>query len=75
MKTPESNGTLRGFCLSFYVVRIFVIVIPLRGIRFDVFPDIVHFAFVADDVFVVIALPDAGGVVCVLNSSRYRHFI
>ena len=30
------------------------------GVVYDVFADLVQFGFVADDVFVIIALPDAG---------------
>ena len=43
-------------------IWIFVIIIPTGWIGFDVFGDIVHFAFVADDMFVIIALPDGDSV-------------
>ena len=44
--------------------RVIVILRPLRWVGFDVTVDPVHFAFVADDTFVIIALPygDTGGV-------------
>ena len=38
--------------------RILVVIIPHDGIVFDIPPDIAHFALVADDVFVVVSLPD-----------------
>ena len=41
---------------------IFVIFIPTQWIGFDVFGDIVHFAFVADDVFVIIPLPNGNSI-------------
>ena len=41
---------------------IFIILVPPQRIGFDVLGDIVHFAFVADDVFVVISLPDGDTV-------------
>ena len=52
------------FCVHLYIHRIIFILRPLRGVVDDVFPDAVHFLLVADDLFVIISLPDghAGGV-------------
>ena len=43
-------------------IWIFVIVIPPQWIGFNVFGDVFHFAFVADDVLVIIALPNGDSV-------------
>ena len=46
------------------LARIFIVIIPLRGIGFDVTPNVVNFTFVADDVFLIIVLPDRRSFKC-----------
>jgi len=57
-------------------VRIFTVHFPLYGIVDDVFPYSVQFVFIADDMFVVIALPEfpTGGAACFINAFGYRGF-
>ena len=44
--------------------EVFGVVRPLGWVGFDVTVDAVHFAFVTDDAFVIVTLPngDAGGI-------------
>jgi hypothetical protein len=39
--------------MALSMIRIFVVIFPIRRVGFDVFPDFAHFTVVADDVFVV----------------------
>ena len=46
------------YVLRANTIRVFIIVRPTQRIGFDVTGNPVHFGFVADDVFVIISLPD-----------------
>ena len=54
---------------------IFVIVRPVEGIGFDVSPDPIHFVFVSDDVFVIVALPDTGYVMFLVDAIGNGGFV
>lgn len=47
-----------GSPLRLDAARIFLIILPRGRIGLDVSPDDIHFPFVADDVFVIVALPE-----------------
>jgi hypothetical protein len=47
-----------GFLYNPFHVGIFFVFMPFQRIVPDIFPDCVQFGFIADDVFVIIALPD-----------------
>lgn len=44
------------------VIWVFIVLRPHGWVGFDVLGDIVHFALIADDVFVIISLPDGDSV-------------
>ena len=44
------------FCFNIY--RIVFIILPLKGIGYNIFPDTAQFVFVSYNVFVIITLPD-----------------
>lgn len=47
---------------SYGVIRVFLILRPHGRIGFDISGDAIHFLFVADDVLVIIALPDGDSI-------------
>ncbi len=58
MNCPYLQHELPLQRLSRNALGIFLVVVPGKGVVGDVFTDAVQFSFVADDPFVVIALPD-----------------
>ena len=52
-KGATCRSPLQGLC-----VGVFMVGIPLDGIGLDVFTDVVPFFFIANDVIVIISLPD-----------------
>ena len=59
---PADRPYDRYHSLRVCPIRVFVIVIPPQWIGPDIFGDVFHFPFVADDAFIIIPLPDRDSV-------------
>ena len=68
-------GNYKAFVLTVLrILRVVLIILPQHGIGFDVIGFVLQILFVADDVFVIIALPDACGVVFASDAFCNRRF-
>lgn len=57
------------------ICRIFIILIPQQGVRLDLVDFVLEIAFIADNMFVIIALPAAGYVEFTSDTACDRRLI